>query len=202
MQVSLPKLSYNYDSLEPFIDASTMQIHHTKHHQTYTDKFNEALSKHPEINIKLLDLFKNNLSNTPEDIRNIVKNAGGGYINHCFFWEIISPSKNKMSDKFRMIIEREFESIDKFKEIFSNYAINHFGSGWAWLVLTKDQKLKIYSLPNQDSPISIGDKPLLTVDIWEHAYYLKYQNRRAEYVKNFWEIIDWKKVEENYFSKE
>ncbi|VVB80419.1 Superoxide dismutase [Fe] [uncultured archaeon] len=201
MVYTLPKLNFEYNSLEPFMDAQTVQIHHSKHHQTYTDKLNEAVSKHPELfKKKPEELLKNNLALVPEDIKTAVRNHGGGYWNHCFFWEILAPGKQTPSEKFKKIIEKEFESFDKFKEQFSNAALTQFGSGWAWLVLTPEKKLKIYNLPNQDSPISKGDIPLLTIDVWEHAYYLKYQNKRVEFIANFWNIINWKKVEELYKS--
>jgi Fe-Mn family superoxide dismutase len=211
MTYTLPKLNFEYNALEPFMDAQTVQIHHSKHHQTYTDKLNEAVSKHPELfEKKPEELLKNNLSLIPEDIKTAVRNHGGGYVNHCFFWEIIAPEKQNPSDKFKKIIEKEFENFDKFKEQFSNAALTQFGSGWAWLVLTTDapgkgvhravKKLKVYNLPNQDSPISKGDMPLLTIDVWEHAYYLKYQNKRADFITNFFNIINWKKVEEIYKS--
>jgi Fe-Mn family superoxide dismutase len=201
MTYILPKLSYEYNALEPFMDAQTVQIHHSKHHQTYTDKFNEAVSKHPELfDKKPEELLKNNLAIVPEDIKTAVRNHGGGYLNHCLFGEILAPGQQAPSAKFKKIIEKEFESFDKFKEQFSNAALTQFGSGWAWLVVTPEKKLKVYNLPNQDSPISKGDTPLLTIDVWEHAYYLKYQNKRADFIANFWNMINWKRVEELYNS--
>ncbi len=201
MKQELPKLSYGYDALEPFIDSQTMQIHHTKHHQTYVDKLNEAIAKHPELETKKVEeLLANNLEIVPEDIKMAVRNHGGGHINHSFFWEILSKDK-PISEEFKKIIEKEFTSFDKFKEEFSNAALTRFGSGWAWLVLTKDKKLKIYNLPNQDSPLMTGDKPILGLDVWEHSYYIKYQNKRADYIKAFFEIINWEQVEKNYNSE-
>jgi Fe-Mn family superoxide dismutase len=198
MKHLLPKLSYAYNALEPFIDAKTMEIHHSKHHQTYTDKFNEALEKHPELFDKKPEELLSNLSLIPEDIRTTVRNHGGGYLNHCFFWEILSPEKQKPSDSFLKVIIKAFGSFDKFKEQFSASALGRFGSGWAWLVLNKNKQLEITSTANQDSPLSEGKISLLAIDVWEHAYYLKYQNKRADYVSAFWNIINWKKVEELY----
>ncbi|MEK6893571.1 MAG: superoxide dismutase [Nanoarchaeota archaeon] len=201
MKHTLPKLSYAYNALEPFIDAKTMEIHYSKHHQTYTDKFNEALDKHPDLFDKKPEELLANLSTIPEDIRAAVRNHGGGYVNHCFFWEILSPKKQKPSDlTFLKVISKSFSSFEKFKEQFSASAMSRFGSGWAWLVLTKDKKLEIYSTANQDSPLIDGKIALLGLDVWEHAYYLKYQNKRADYIAAFWNIINWKKVEENYLN--
>ncbi len=197
----LPKLTYSYDALEPFVDAQTMQIHHTKHHQAYLDKLNAALEKYPELQDKKVEeLLENDMRIIPEDIKLIVRNHGGGHANHSFFWQILAKDKS-ISDSFKKIIETQFGSFDKFKEEFSNAALNRFGSGWAWLVLTKDKKLKVYNTPNQDSPIMQGDKPILGLDVWEHAFYLHYQNRKADYIKSFFEIINWEQVENNYNSK-
>ena len=195
----LPKLEYEYSALEPFIDEKTMQIHHTRHHQTYVDKLNEALAKHPEIaDKKVEELLADNLKIVPEDIKTAIKNHGGGHINHSFFWKILKKDV-PISDSFKKILEKEFESFDKFKETFTNSALARFGSGWTWLVLNKG-KLEIYSTANQDSPLIEGKIPILGLDVWEHAYYLKYQNKRADYIQAFWNIVNWKKVEENYNS--
>jgi Fe-Mn family superoxide dismutase len=193
----LPKLEYAYNSLEPFIDEATMKLHHDKHHQTYTDKLNAALEKHPEIKAKRAEELLMNLEKVPEDIRKAVRNHGGGYVNHNFFWKILKKDV-KIKGKIREEIEKKFGSFEKFKEEFTNASLNLFGSGWAWLVLNKNKELEIITTPNQDSPISEGKFPLLTIDVWEHAYYLKYQNRRADYVNVFFNVINWDRVEENY----
>jgi superoxide dismutase, Fe-Mn family len=197
MKYMLPKLSYSYDALEPYIDAKTMEIHHSKHHQAYTDNLNKALEKYPKIAETPIEDLLNDLSKIPEDIRTAVRNNGGGFVNHSFFWEILkkdAPVKGKVIDA----INKEFGSFDKFKEQFSSAALTRFGSGWAWLVLNKEGKLEIMSTANQDSPVSEGKTPLLTIDIWEHAYYLKFQNRRAEYISTFFNVINWYKVNELY----
>jgi Fe-Mn family superoxide dismutase len=195
---SLPQLPYSYDSLEPYIDKMTMEIHHTKHHQTYINNLNAALEKYPEFhNLELEEILKN-LNQLPEEIRTIVKNNGGGHYNHTLFWEIMKPnSEGEPKGKLKEEIERNFGGFEEFKKIFSETAIKHFGSGWAWLVITPDKKLKVYSLLNQDNPLINGDIPIMGLDVWEHAYYLKYQNRRSEYVENWWHVVNWDKIEEN-----
>ena len=196
MEFKLPELGYDYDSLEPFIDAKTMALHYEKHHATYTKKFNEALEKHPEISEKNAEWFLANLGKIPEDIRVAVKNHGGGYVNHSFFWKILKKDV-QIEGKINIAIEKEFGSFQEFKEKFSNSALGLFGSGWTWLVLNKG-KLEIVNTRNQDSPLTLGKIPLLCIDVWEHAYYLKYQNRRNEYVESFFNVINWKQVEENF----
>jgi len=199
MKHELIKLKYAYNALEPFMDAKTLEIHHGKHHQTYVDKLNAALANSPELQDKKLDELLMNLNNIPENIRNAVKNHGGGVLNHNFFWEIMTPNLEEKAFKGNIVkaIEKNFGSFDKFKEEFSNAALNRFGSGWAWLVLNKG-KLEICSTANQDSPISEGKIHLLTIDVWEHSYYLKFMNRRADYIKNFFNLINWKKDNELY----
>ncbi len=192
----LEPLPYPYGFLEPYIDSKTMEIHHDKHHQTYVDKLNVALEKHKELQNKKVNELLENLNKIPEEIRNAVRNNGGGHANHSFFWPLLKKDV-KFEGKIADAINKRFGSFEKFKEEFSNAAINRFGSGWAWLVLDKG-KLEIVSSANQDSPLSEGKIPLLTLDVWEHAYYLKYQNRRAEYVSAFFNIINWKKVNENF----
>lgn len=192
---TLPKLGYAYDALEPFIDAKTMEVHYTKHHQTYVDKLNEALAKHPEIKVNIEELLKD-LNKVPEDIRIAVRNHGGGHLNHSLFWQLLKkdvPVQGKIKD----VITKEFESFDKFKELFSDCAMKRFGSGWAWLILNKG-KLEVYSTGNQDSPLMEGKIPLLGLDVWEHAYYLKWQSNRKGYVESFWNVINWTKVNELY----
>ena len=198
MKFELPKLEYEYNSLEPYIDEETMKLHHTKHHQIYTDKFNEALSKHPEINKKNAEEIIKELDKIPEDIKIAVRNHGGGYVNHNFFWKILRKN-TEINGKIKKSINENFSDFENFKKEFSNAALGVFGSGWAWLVINPvSKKLEIIKTSNQDSPLTLGKIPLLCIDVWEHAYYLKYQNRRAEYVEAFFNVINWKKVEENF----
>ena len=187
----LVKLNYEYNALEPYIDETTMMIHHSKHHKAYVDKFNAAI-KGTDFEEKSLDDTLRNLSSVPENIRVAVINNGGGVWNHNFFWSILKKGVT-MSDELIALLERDFGSVEKFKEEFTNAALTQFGSGWAWLVLDSG-KLKVVKTPNQDSPISSDLKPVLALDVWEHAYYLKYQNRRPDYVTNFWNIVDWDEV--------
>ena len=195
---SLPQLPYPYDALEPYIDKMTMEIHHTKHHQGYINNLNSALEKYPEFhNLELEEILKN-LNQLPEEIRTTVRNNGGGHYNHTLFWEIMKPNGGgEPKGKLKEEIEKNFGSFEEFKKLFSETAIKHFGSGWAWLVITPDKKLKVYSLLNQDNPLMNGDIPIMGLDVWEHAYYLKYQNRRAEYVEAWWHVVNWDKIEEN-----
>ncbi len=196
---SLPALGYDYAALEPFIDAQTMEIHYTKHHQTYVDKLNAALEKHPEIAEKPLEELLGNLDAVPEDIRSAVRNHGGGHYNHSFFWKLLKLNEsNGPSGALCSAIDRDFGSFDAFKETFTAAALNQFGSGWAWLSFEASGTLKIHSTPNQDNPLMQGLKPVLGVDVWEHAYYLKYQNKRPDYLSAFWNIIDWEEAEKNY----
>jgi Fe-Mn family superoxide dismutase len=196
MKYELPPLPYPYSALEPYIDTKTMEIHHAKHHAAYVNKLNEALSKHPELETKSLEDMLKGLNSVPEDIRTAVRNHGGGHYNHSFFWQIMAPQAGG-SPKGELIeaIHNAFGSLEKFKEQFNTAALNRFGSGWAWLVV-KEGKLTVYSTPNQDNPLMEGDFPLLGIDVWEHAYYLKYQNRRQEYIENWWNIVNWPKAEE------
>ena len=196
MLYTLPKLNYAYDALEPEIDAKTMEIHYTKHHQTYTDKLNEALQKHPEIAEKHVEELLKDINSVPEDIRTAVRNHGGGFVNHALFWELLSPKKQEVG----MImgkIEEAFGSFDKFREQFNAAALGRFGSGWAWLVLNKG-KLEVYSTANQDSPLMEGKIPILGLDVWEHSYYLKWQSNRKGFVENWWNVVNWEKVNELY----
>jgi Fe-Mn family superoxide dismutase len=195
---SLPQLPYPYDALEPYIDKMTMEIHHTKHHQAYINNLNSALEKYPEFHNLELEEILRNLNQLPEEIRTAVRNNGGGHYNHSLFWEIMKPNGGgEPKGKLKEEIERNFGSFEEFKKLFSETAIKHFGSGWAWLVITSDKKLKVYSMLNQDNPLMNGDIPIMGLDVWEHAYYLKYQNRRAEYVEAWWHIVNWDKIEEN-----
>lgn len=199
---TLPNLQYNFDALEPFIDTETMRIHHDKHHQAYVDKLNAALDKHPELHLKTLISLLENLDSVPEDIRTAVRNHGGGHFNHSFFWEILKINNNQEpAEELLQAINRDFESFENFKKQFTEIASTQFGSGWTWLAVNSNGTLAIHSTPLQDNPIMKGDNPILGLDIWEHAYYLKYQNRRAEYIDAFWNIINWEAVNNNFISK-
>lgn len=196
MKHELPKLAYNYDALEPHIDAQTMEIHYSKHHQAYVNNLNAALEKHPEIKMTLEELLLN-LDKLPEDIRGAVRNNGGGHYNHTFFWPLLKKNDGALPHgKIKELIERDFGSFENFKELFSNAAKTRFGSGWAWLLLNDKGKLVVTSTPNQDTPLNEG-KPVLNLDVWEHAYYLKYQNRRPDYVEAFFNVVDWDQVNKN-----
>jgi Fe-Mn family superoxide dismutase len=195
MKFELPKLDYNYDALEPHFDKATMEIHHSKHHAGYTNKLNAALEE-KNIDSDIENLLKD-LSKVPEDIRTAVRNNGGGYYNHKLFWKFLSPDGGEISDGLLSKIEERFGSFNDFKEKFNTAAKTRFGSGWAWLVI-KDGQLDVLSTPNQDSPLSEGYEVLLGLDVWEHAYYLNYQNRRPDYVNAFWSIINWNYVNERY----
>ena len=175
---TLPKLSYAYDALEPHIDARTMEIHHGKHHQTYVDKLNATLKLFPDLQTKTVEELLSNISEVPEDIRQDVINYGGGHANHSLFWRIMSPNGQGPEGELADAIVKTFGGLDGFKEKFTNVALNVFGSGWAWLIVAKDGSLKICQTPNQDSPLTNGDRPVLVLDLWEHSYYLLYQNRQ------------------------
>ena len=195
----LPVLGYAYDALEPYIDAKTMEIHYIKHHQTYINKLNEALAKHPQWQEVPLDELLQRLSEIPEDIRTAVRNHGGGHANHTFFWQCMTPKASKApSGKLAQEIDNTFGSFDEFKKKFNEAAVSVFGSGWAWLVIDSNKKLKVIATPNQDSPLSLGMIPLLGLDVWEHAYYLKYQNRRPEYIDGWWNVVHWNFVEQQF----
>jgi superoxide dismutase, Fe-Mn family len=191
----LPKLNYELNSLEPAIDAQTMEIHYTKHHQAYTDKLNTALDGHDDLLNKSIEDLLKDLDSIPEDIRGAVQNNGGGYANHNLFWEIMSSEKTEPTGELLEAIEKDLGGLEKFKEKFTQAGLTQFGSGWAWLVV-KDGKLDVYSTANQDSPISKGDTPILGLDVWEHAYYLKYQNKRPDYIEAWWQVVNWNKVNE------
>ena len=198
MTFTLPKLPYEYDALEPFIDSKTMQIHYEKHHQTYIDKLNAAVKGTEFEDMDINDILKN-IDDVPSNIKAAVINHGGGHSNHSLFWQILIPAaetKEKPEGILLEAIDSQFESFDKFKEQFTSAALNKFGSGWAWIVIKKDKELEIISTSNQDSPLMDNKFPLLGLDIWEHAYYLKYQNKRADYISAWWNIINWKKVQE------
>jgi Fe-Mn family superoxide dismutase len=198
MVFELPKLPYAVDALEPYIDAQTMTIHHDKHHQAYITNLNGALEKHPELASKSLDDMLMDLNSVPEDIRGVVRNHGGGTWNHSMFWEIMAPhAGGAPSGELAKAIDSAFGSFDAFKTEFEKAANTRFGSGWAWLV-KKGTGLAVVSTANQDNPLSEGMAPVLGIDVWEHAYYLKYQNRRAEYVTNWWNVLNWDAAAERY----
>ncbi|CAM4173953.1 MULTISPECIES: superoxide dismutase [Jeotgalicoccus] len=196
MAFELPKLPYAYDALEPHIDKETMEIHHTKHHNTYVTKLNDAV-KGTDLESKSIEEIVKNLDAVPENIKTAVRNNGGGHLNHSIFWELLSPEKKELSGELKEAIESAFGSVDKFKEEFEAAAAGRFGSGWAWLVVNNG-KLEITSTPNQDNPVSEGKTPVFGVDVWEHAYYLKYQNKRPEYLSAIWNVVNWDKVNELY----
>lgn len=200
MAFTLPPLPYAYDALEPHIDKMTMEIHHTKHHQAYVTNVNKALESAPELAGKSLEeLLANNLAIVPEAIRTAVRNNGGGHWNHSLFWEIMGPGKGGAPvGNLAKAIDAKFGNFESFKEKFNAAAIGRFGSGWAWLVKTSDGGVDIMSSPNQDNPLMEGKFAVIGLDVWEHAYYLKYQNRRPEYVTNWWNVVNWEKAEERF----
>lgn len=195
MVFKLMDLPYAYDALEPHIDARTMEIHHTKHHQAYTNNLNAALEKYPELQTKSARELLENLATLPDDIRTAVRNNGGGYKNHNIFWKVMSPSGGgQPSGKLAQAIDTNFGTFDAFKDQFSKAAATRFGSGWAWLCKDLNSKLTVTSSANQDNPFSDGLIPILGLDVWEHAYYLNYQNRRADYISAWWNVVNWDEV--------
>jgi len=198
MKNTLPALNYGYNSLEPFIDELTMTIHHSKHHQAYVDNLNLALDKHPELYNVSLDELLQNIENVPADIQTAVKNNGGGHYNHSLFWRLLKVNQGALpTGELLNDITSTFGSFELFKESFANAAKSRFGSGWAWLIVNKHNRLEIISTPNQD-PVFLYGTPILGLDVWEHAYYLKYQNRRVEYINAFFNVINWTEVQNLY----
>ncbi|MEQ9763165.1 superoxide dismutase SodA [Streptococcus jiangjianxini] len=197
MAITLPELPYAYDALEPQFDAETMTLHHDKHHATYVNNANAALEKHPEIG-EDLEALLSDVNSIPEDIRQALINNGGGHLNHALFWELLSPEKTEITEDVKAAIDEAFGSFDAFQEKFTTAATTRFGSGWAWLVVNAEGKLEVTSTPNQDTPLMEGKKPILGLDVWEHAYYLNYRNVRPDYIKAFFEIINWNKVDQLY----
>lgn len=201
-EFKLPPLPYAYDALEPYIDKRTMEFHHDKHHAAYVKNLNEAISKHANLKGKSVEELITNLNNIPEDIRKTVRNNGGGHLNHTMFWEIMSPNPDNKprqpEGEIAKAIEKAFGSFAKFQDQFNEAGNKQFGSGWAWLVRDKSGNLKVTSTPNQDSPISEGMFPIMGNDVWEHAYYLNYQNRRADYLKSWWNVVNWEEVNRRY----
>ncbi|KZE71481.1 superoxide dismutase [Paenibacillus sp. CMAA1739] len=199
MAFQLPELPYAKDALEPHFDALTMEIHHDRHHNTYVTNLNAALESAPELQSKSLEDLISNLDSVPESIRTAVRNNGGGHHNHSLFWEVIGPNGGgQPTGAIAEAINNELGGYDKFKEDFTKAATTRFGSGWAWLVVGKDGKLAITSTPNQDSPLFEGLTPVLGLDVWEHAYYLKYQNKRPDYIAAFYNVINWDEVNKRY----
>lgn len=199
MTYRLPDLPYAYDALEPYIDVETMHLHHDKHHNTYVTNLNAAVEKYPELFEKTVEELVTDLNSVPEDIRMAVRNNGGGHANHTFFWEIMGPNAGgEPTGELKKAIDETFGSFDAFKEEFAKAATTRFGSGWAWLVVDKNGKLSIVSTGNQDSPLSDGLTPILGLDVWEHAYYLKYKNVRPDYIKAFWNVVNWDEVAKRY----
>ncbi|OGB62631.1 superoxide dismutase [candidate division CPR3 bacterium GWF2_35_18] len=199
MMFTLPKLLYSYADLEPYIDARTMEIHYSKHHQTYVDKLNLALKDHDELSKKTVEELLISLESIPKEIQTAVRNNGGGHYNHSFFWKVMKPKGGGESNGILSpIIDKELGGFINFHDKFTSEALNRFGSGWTWLSLDENKHLKIHSTANQDSPLLEGLKPILALDLWEHAYYLHYQNRRADYIKSWWHVVNWEQVEQNY----
>ena len=196
MPYELPSLPYSYDALEPHIDARTMEIHHTKHHQAYINNVNGALAEHADLAAKSVEDLVAGLGDVPEAIRGAVRNNGGGHANHSFFWQIMGPGKGgSPSGELSSAIDGKFGSLDTLKEQFAKAGATRFGSGWAWLVVDGGE-LAVMSTANQDSPLTDGKTPILGLDVWEHAYYLNYQNRRPDYIAAFWNVVNWDKVAE------
>jgi Fe-Mn family superoxide dismutase len=199
MAFELPALPYPVNALEPHVDARTMEIHHGKHHAAYTNNLNAALEGHPALQERTIEELLRGFDALPSDVQTAVRNNGGGYANHNLFWEVMSPQGGgQPSGELATAIDEAFGSFDTFQASFSDAAAKRFGSGWAWLVVDGDGALQVYSTANQDSPFMSGHTPILGLDVWEHAYYLNYQNRRPDYVKAFWNVIDWGKVGELY----
>lgn len=196
----LPALSYDFDALEPYIDKQTMEIHHGKHHQTYVSKLNAAIEGKADLESKSIEELLSNLEAVPAEVRTAVRNNGGGHFNHTLFWEVIAPGKEQAAPtgKLADAINQAFGSVSTFEQKFSDAAVTRFGSGWAWLVVNGNGELEVTSTPNQDNPISEGKTAILGLDVWEHAYYLNYQNRRPDYIKSFFNIINWDVVADKF----
>lgn len=198
-EYTLPPLPYPYEALEPTIDTLTMQIHHDKHHAAYVNNLNTAVKNHPDLFAKSAEQLVKDLSSVPEDIRTAVRNNAGGHVNHTFFWDLMTPGGAKApSGELATAIQQAFGSLDALKEAVNKAGAGRFGSGWSWVVTDATGALSVLSTPNQDSPLTDGHTPILGVDVWEHAYYLKYQNRRPDYLTAWWNVVNWDKVAANY----
>lgn len=196
---TLPPLRYSFDALEPYIDRATMEIHYTKHHQAYIDNANKILLACPELQIMEVETILKDISVVPAKFQEAFKNNGGGYLNHTLFWDIMKPYGGGLpKDGLQDALVKKFGSFQQFQELFNDAAKSRFGSGWAWLVLNTEKELMIYSTANQDSPIMHSYIPIMGLDVWEHAYYLKYQNRRVDYISAWWNVLDWDLIEERY----
>lgn len=195
----LPKLPYSYDALEPFMDSKTVEIHYSKHHQTYCDKLNLALEEYPSLFDKKVEELLMDLDGVPADIKTAVRNFGGGFVNHNMFWECMGSKKTEVSGKILIAIKKDFGSFEEFRKQFTASATTLFGSGYTWLVLSNG-KLEIINTKDQDSPLSLGKKPILVIDVWEHSYYLKYMNKRVDFIEAWWNLVNWSQVEKNYLS--
>lgn len=199
MSAELPPLPYAYDALEPHIDEETMHLHHDKHHQAYVNNFNAAVEKHPELQSKTPDELIRNLNSVPDDIRAAVRNNGGGAVNHTMFWQIMAPNGGgEPTGPVADAINRSFGSFDAFKQQFNQAGVGRFGSGWVWLIANPDGSLRITTTANQDNPQSDGQFPIMGNDVWEHAYYLKYQNRRPDYLNAWWNVVNWDEINRRY----
>jgi Superoxide dismutase len=193
--LTLPTLNYGYQELEPYIDALTMEIHHTKHHQAYIDKANAILEQLPELKNQAPEVILRQIETIPESVRQSLINNLGGHVNHQLFWQVITPDGSNISEYLTDILDKAFGSMEIFINKFTETAMSRFGSGWVWLVINPDKSLEILSTPNQDSPLMQNKQPILGLDVWEHAYYLKYQNRRLDYIQNWWPVVNWVQVE-------
>jgi Fe-Mn family superoxide dismutase len=199
MAFELPPLTYAEDALEPYVDARTMSIHHDKHHAAYTNNLNKALEGQDDLASRNIEDILRDLDAVPESIRTAVRNNGGGYVNHSLFWKVMGPDGGgDPSGDLARAIEESFGNIEGFKELFAKAGMTRFGSGWAWLYVDNQGKLAVTSTPNQDTPLMDGYMPILGLDVWEHAYYLNYQNRRGDYIANWWNVVDWNQVAANY----
>jgi len=195
MSHTLPNLPYSYDALEPYIDAKTMEIHHSKHHNTYVSKLNTGLESYSDLaKYSIVELISK-FSELPEEIKTLVKNHGGGHLNHSIFWELMIPNYVEPSENLKSIIATDYVNFENFVSKFKEMATNLFGSGWTWVIKNKEGKLEIKNYPNQENPLMYGDKPVMGIDVWEHAYYLKNQNRRNEYIDSWFQVINWPEVE-------
>jgi Fe-Mn family superoxide dismutase len=199
MAFELSPLPYNYDALEPYIDAQTMQLHHDMHHQTYVNNLNAAVGKYPDLQSKSPEELIKDLNNLPQDIVSAVRNNGGGHVNHTMFWQIMAPNAGaEPTGPIADAIRENFGDFESFKQRFNDAGTKQFGSGWVWLVRTSDGKIEVISTPNQDSPMTSGHIPIMGNDVWEHAYYLKYQNKRAEYLKQWWNVVNWDEINKRF----